>query len=112
MYFSKRESIETFFFRKVMSEGRFHLVLKFLHCADKDQMYSSSKERKLYKIKPVISYLKGKFRIVYIPEHCVDESLLLWKGRLGWKQYIPSKQNQFGMEFLLVKRAGLVVYII
>lgn len=28
----------------------------------------------------------------------VDESLLLWKGRLGWKQYIPKKRSRFGIK--------------
>ncbi|XP_067943308.1 uncharacterized protein [Watersipora subatra] len=28
----------------------------------------------------------------------LDESLLAWKGRLGFKQYIPSKRSRFGIE--------------
>ncbi|KAJ8929560.1 hypothetical protein NQ314_017742 [Rhamnusium bicolor] len=27
----------------------------------------------------------------------IDESLIGWKGRLGWKQYIPSKRKPFGI---------------
>ncbi|EFN71302.1 PiggyBac transposable element-derived protein 4, partial [Camponotus floridanus] len=30
---------------------------------------------------------------------CIDESLLLWKERLSWKQYILSKRNRFGIKF-------------
>jgi hypothetical protein len=29
----------------------------------------------------------------------VDESVPLWKGRLRWKQHIPSKQSGFGIKF-------------
>jgi hypothetical protein len=28
----------------------------------------------------------------------VDEALLLWRGQLGWIQYIPSKRSSFGMK--------------
>ena len=28
----------------------------------------------------------------------IDESLLLWKGRLSWKQYIPKKRSRFGIK--------------
>ena len=29
---------------------------------------------------------------------CIDESLMLWKGRLAFKQYIPSKRHRFGIK--------------
>ena len=29
---------------------------------------------------------------------CVDESLMLWKGRLGFRQYIKSKRARFGIK--------------
>ena len=44
--------------------------------------------------------MKKRFSEVYQPERdmAVDESLLLWKGRLGWKQYIPTKRARFGIK--------------
>ena len=44
--------------------------------------------------------MKRKFSSVYIPdEHVsIDESLMLWKGRLGWRQYIPSKRARYGIK--------------
>ncbi|XP_049954903.1 piggyBac transposable element-derived protein 4-like [Schistocerca serialis cubense] len=101
MYFSKRESVDTPFFGKVMSEKRFHLLLKFLHFADNtsyDPLGTIS--RKLFKIHPIMEHLRRKFRSVYMPERniTIEKSLLLWKGRLGWKQYIPSKHSRFGIK--------------
>ena len=29
---------------------------------------------------------------------CVDESLMLWKGRLGFRQYMPKKRSRFGVK--------------
>jgi hypothetical protein len=41
-----------------------------------------------------------KFRDVYTPE-CdvlVDKPLMMWKGSLSWKVYIPSKCARFGIQ--------------
>ncbi|KAG8238495.1 hypothetical protein J437_LFUL018273 [Ladona fulva] len=48
---------------------------------------------KIYKIESILQYLKIKFSSVYSPNQAiaVDESLLMWKGHLSWKQYISSK---------------------
>jgi len=93
MYFSKRESIVTSYFSQIMTEKRFHLLLKFLHFADNSKFDPDQHHKKLYKIQPILDQLNSKFYSVYTPEQniCVDESLLLWRGRLGWIQYIPSK---------------------
>jgi len=86
MYFSKRESTVTPYFSQIMTEKRFHLLLKFLHFADNSKFYPDQHQKKPYKIQPIIDHLNSKFSSVYVPERniCIDESLLLWKGRLGW----------------------------
>jgi hypothetical protein len=57
-----------------------------------------------------------KFSKSYIPEDqlSVDESLLLWKGQLVWKMYIPNKKLCFGMvSFKLCNaKTGYVWYIL
>ena len=100
MYFSKRKCIETPYFSQIMTEKRFRLLLKFLHFADNSKFYPDQPHKKLYKIQQILDHLKSKFSSVYTPEQniCVDESLLLWKGRLGWVQYIPSKRSRFGVK--------------
>nr|CAH7715063.1 unnamed protein product [Callosobruchus chinensis] len=100
MYFSRRHSIETPFFLEVMSEKRFHLLLKFLHFVDNSTISEKTKCRKLAKILPVLNYLRDKFMTTYVPERdvSIDESLIGWKGRLSWRQYIPSKRKRFGMK--------------
>jgi len=100
MYFSKRESTVTPYLSQIMTEKRFHLLLKFLHFADNSKFDPDQHQKKLYKIQPILDHLKSKFSSLYTPERsiCVDESLLLWKGRLGWIQYIPSKRSRFGVK--------------
>ena len=59
----------------------------------------SSNDR-LETIRPIIYDFERKFRNCINPTQnlCIDESLLLWKGRLGFKRYIPSKQHRFGIK--------------
>jgi hypothetical protein len=83
-----------------MTERRFHLLLKFLHFADNSRFDPDHHHKKFNKIQPILDYLKSTFSSVYTPERnmCVDKSLLLWKGRLGWIQYRPSKRGRFGVK--------------
>ena len=94
MYFSNRESIETPFYKRIISEERFHLLQKFLHFANNEEINDRTINRKLFKIAPILNYLRNKFMNVYKPKQnvSIDESLIRWKGRLTWRQYIPSKR--------------------
>jgi len=68
MYFSKRESIVTPYFSQIMTEKRFHLLLKFLHFADNSKFDPDQHHKKLYKIQPILDHLNSKFSSVYTPE--------------------------------------------
>ncbi|KAJ8369425.1 hypothetical protein SKAU_G00094530 [Synaphobranchus kaupii] len=58
----------------------------------------------LNKIRNVFNALTSAFKWSFIPykDLCVDESLMLWKGRLGFRQYIPSKRHRFGIKFFVL----------
>ena len=98
MYYSKRESICTPFFSKVIPRERFLLLCKFLHSENNTNTTSGSKLRKIEKL---VKIIEQKFKTLYIPTQdiCIAECLELWKGRLSWKQYIPSKRSRFGIKF-------------
>lgn len=100
LYFTKRESIATPFFSRIMTERRFLLIQKFLHFTNDDNCDNTSPNNKLYKILPILDYLRKKFMSVYIPNKfiSIDESLIGWKGRLSWKQFIPTKRKRFGIK--------------
>ena len=36
----------------------------------------------------------------------IDEALLLWKGRLSWKQFIRTKQTRFGIKTFVLADAS------
>ncbi|XP_041978560.1 piggyBac transposable element-derived protein 4-like [Aricia agestis] len=87
-------------FRKLMSKGRFLLLMRVLHFVDNNTISGRGPERKLAKIKPILDYLNIKFKAAYTPrrEVSIDESLLLWKGHLSWTQYIRTKAARVGIK--------------
>ncbi|GFX65927.1 piggyBac transposable element-derived protein 4 [Trichonephila clavipes] len=112
-YWSKRHSISTPFFSKVMSYRRFNLIYRFLHFSDNETFVTETPVcPKLSKIWPVLKYLTIRFKEVVTPDRdvTIDESLMLFKGRLGWKQYMPLKRSRFGIKsyMLCESKSGYV----
>ncbi|XP_065671970.1 piggyBac transposable element-derived protein 4-like [Hydra vulgaris] len=98
MYFSTNSLFDTPLIRKVLSFDRFCLIEKFLHFVDNSSLPIHFCKKA--KIEPIYDYQVNKFKTLYIPNKniSIDKSLLLWKGHLSWKQYIPSKRSRFGMK--------------
>ena len=88
-------------FGEVMDKHRFICLSKFLLFNDNQQYDPNGNiPKNLFKLWPILVHIKAKFSSVYQPERdmALNESLLLWKGRLGWKQYIPTKRARFGIK--------------
>lgn len=58
----------------------------------------------LRKLQPVLTMLKRKFQQFFKPfqKLVIDKSLLLFKGRLSFKQYIPTKRPRFGIKLFML----------
>ena len=86
---------------ELFTERRFHLLLKFLHFVNNEEYDEATcGSKRLFKLKPILDHLNDRFRSVYTPD-CdvsIDESLMMWKGKLGWKVFIPSKRARFGIK--------------
>ena len=80
-----------------LTRNRYQDILRFMHFANNEVTPDTDR---LGKIKPIIDDFKRKFPNCVNPSKnlCIDESLVLWKGRLGFKQYIPSKRHRFGIK--------------
>ena len=80
-----------------MARDRFELLLKFWHFSDNNK-YHSNQDR-LFKLKPLLDLLKARFSSVHIPGAVVtiDETMIPWRGRLSFKQYIPGKAHKYGI---------------
>jgi len=76
------------------------LICKFLHFIDNESLPTYQGPPILFKIYPVICYLKIKFQTLYLPNqnNATDETLTLWKGRLSISQYVPLRASKFGIK--------------
>ncbi|CAK9809268.1 PiggyBac transposable element-derived protein 4 [Anthophora quadrimaculata] len=96
-YWSTHDVLRTDIFNKHMSRDRYTILLKMLCFSDKK---SERSEDRLTKIWGPFDKLREIFKNSFSPFRnlCIDESLLLFKGRLFFKQYIQSKRNRFGIK--------------
>ena len=55
--------------------------------------------KNLHKLGSMSQHIKNKI-LVHMPEQniSVDESLMLWKGQVAWKQYIPLQKARYGIK--------------
>ena len=100
MYWSTSEVYHTAIFSKTMRRDRFSLILNFFHFNDnEDPLFDKDDDDRdrLHKVHPVIELLRDRCQKVYQPGKnlSVDESLVLFKGRLNFKQFICTKRSRF-----------------
>ncbi len=97
-YFSQNVYISTPFFCRpdTFSRDRFYQLLSNLRFAD----YSNVEPQRMEKVQPLIDLLRQKIQAVYEIDGVgsLDEFLLLYKGKLYLKQYIPKKRSRFGIK--------------
>lgn len=93
----------------VMSRNRFQLISKFIHFADNTYYNSQDPyEDRLYKIRPLLNYLVGKFQEVYSPSQKVS----VFEQILPFNRNIPSKKSSLGIKvFSLCDSSGYLVNV-
>jgi hypothetical protein len=91
------------FFATLFSQDR---VLVLQRCLHFDNNATANQNHPLYKIINVFASQTSAFGRVFVPykDLCIDESLTLWKGRLAFHQYIPSKAQVWGQVLCHVRR--------
>ena len=97
MYWSSDLVYKTGIFGEMMPRDHFLLILHFLHFADNATLDPKDQDRdQLGKIRPMINLVWERCAAVYSPARdlCVDESLVLFKGRLAFKQFIRMKRTR------------------
>ena len=79
-YWSTDQLITIPIFGELFTRNRYLSILRYLHFA-----HNNTEEGKLRKIQPIVENLRKKIRKAVIPWEslCIDESLMLWKGRLN-----------------------------
>src|SRR5215469_13994250 len=101
-YWAREEQYYTPFFSNVMARDRFFHILRFLHFENNDDPPNRDDPDydRLWKLRKIFETLNNKCFEMYNPtEHrAVDEVIVLYKGRVIFRQYIPKKHKRFGIK--------------
>jgi hypothetical protein len=99
-YWSKDPLISTPQFSEYMSCDRYLSLLRLLHFNDDTQTEGD----RLHNLKLIVAHLRNTFSSIFTPFQnlFIDESLVLFKGRLMFKQFIPSKRHRFGIKVFVL----------
>lgn len=107
-YWSKNELYKTALWRRTMSRDRFLLLLRFWHFANnRDPL-----QGRLQKVAPILDHFNSVMSSVYKPARrlSLDESMVLWRGRLLFRQYIKNKRHKYGIKFFeLAESNGMIL---
>lgn len=96
-------------FSTYMSRDRFLAILRCLYFKDKNTQYSNER---LAKIQHFVDYFNSKMETTYYPqkELSLDESMILWRGRLIFRQYLKGKKHKYGIKlYTLSDPHGLIL---
>ena len=89
-------------FSSIMKRDRFSLILRFLHLNDSAKYIAKGQpgHDPLYKLRPFMDPLLENFKAAYnlSREIAIDESMIGFKGRLHFIQYMPKKPTKWGMK--------------
>lgn len=106
-YWSKNKIYKNSIAAQIMSRNRFQSLLRFWHFSDNESPDASNS--RLYKIDNLVSFFNRKYKGIMKPDQyiAVDETMIPFRGRLGFRQYIPGKRHKYGVKvFKLCDRKG------
>lgn len=98
-YWSKKFLYRHCFVRHVMAINRFQCILRFIYFIDNE---TADKQDRLNKIRPLVEALTKKFKDLKVPSELVsiDETMVPFRGRLLFLQYILGKASKYGVKML------------
>ena len=94
---------ETPGFNDIFSRDRFLAIWSYLHLVD-EQDATIDKTDRIYKLRPCLNTLLGKFQNHYVPHKflSLDEGMIPCKNRLAFKQYLKDKPVKWGIKSFLL----------
>nr|CAH7716672.1 unnamed protein product [Callosobruchus chinensis] len=83
--------------KDIMSRNHFELILRMWHLFNNQECPECDR---LFKIKPLIHLLLERFQSAILPARdlCIDETMVPFRGKLSFKQYIKNKKHKFGIK--------------
>ena len=107
-YWSSEQIFKIINFNAFMKRERYTMILSNIHFS----AIAPTRDNKLSKVKDLIEISNNLFSKYYTPgpDIVIGESMLPFKGRLSWKQFIPSKRTRYGIKlFRLCAHNGYVL---
>lgn len=105
-YWSANSVTDTPLFTNTMSRDRYLSILRFLHFVNNDNAPdpNDTNRDKLWKIRPLLNILLPRFTAVYAPTQnlSLDETLIKFKGRVQFRQFLPLKRSRFGLKGFVI----------
>ena len=96
-YWSRDPIYKNHFFRNVMSREHFERIMHFLHFGDPPKF----EDDRLAKIRMILDHFSKVTSEIITPDKklSLDESMMLWRGRLMFSQYIKNKRHKCDIKF-------------
>ena len=107
-YWSTDILYENEHFPSVLNRERFETILRFFNFGEKTHFEND----RLSKIRTILDHLSDVMRELVTTEKnlSIDESMMLWRGKLVFSQYITNKHHKYGIKFYkLCTYDGLVL---
>ncbi|KAK9695310.1 Transposase IS4 [Popillia japonica] len=94
---------------KYMSRNRFEIILRLWHFADNELCPPGDR---LHKIQVLVDLLNEKFKRIIFPDEnlCIDETMVPFRGRLKFRQYVKGKRHKFGIKLFKLCLPGGFTY--
>ncbi|XP_022163985.1 piggyBac transposable element-derived protein 4-like, partial [Myzus persicae] len=100
-------------FNSRMCRDRWMLILRCLHFAKNPaQDDAPQPSNRLYKINPLLDIFHENIDQIQYPTRvlAIDESMVLWRGRLVFRQFIHGKRHKYGIKmYVMTDSLGFVL---
>jgi len=98
LYWSNDNMFTNDFIKKSMKRDRLEMLLRCLYFQNNEEVVIE--EPRMQKLKNLQEMLNERFKAVLIPGETVvvDETMVLWRGRLVFRQYLPDKSAKYSVK--------------
>ncbi|GIY76629.1 piggyBac transposable element-derived protein 4 [Caerostris darwini] len=95
-----------------MSRNRFNVLLRALNFSKIPEQDAEPSKDQLYKIRSMVNLFNTRLAEIYYPgrEISLDEAMILLRGRLMFKQYIPDRCQKYAIKlYMITTPDGMVI---
>jgi hypothetical protein len=96
-YWKKSSIFKNFVAPVIMTRNRFQLLLRMWHFSNNEEQIENDR---LFKVRDFVALILSKFTAAKIPgaDIVIDESMISFRGRLRFRQYMPAKAHKYGIK--------------